>query len=278
MIVPPIIEAPDFVDLLKSKPLIIIHAGNNAREEYNQHHIPNAIYVELNEDLSQKSLDPKFGGRHPLPIIENFNQFLNNSGIHDNSHVIVYDTLNSSNCAARMWWMLKAVGIEKTQVLNGGLKAVEKYNIQSNEIPEFENPPVKYEFSEWKLPTASIDLVSEFSTDNEALIIDVREEKRFKGEEEPLDLLAGHIPNAINLPFKNNLTNKDLFKTPEDLHNQYKDLFNNKNIDKIVIHCGSGVTACHTILALAHAKLPMPKLYVGSWSEWSRNNKPIEKN
>lgn len=278
MFVPPIIEANDFVDLLKSKPLIIIHAGNNAKEEYNQYHMPNAIYVELNEDLSEKSLDPKFGGRHPLPNIENFNQFLNKLGIHENSHVIVYDTMNSSNCAARMWWMLKAASIEKTQVLNGGLKAIEKYNLQTQEIPKIEKSSVKYKFNEWKFPIANIDLITEFSTDEDALIIDVREEKRFNGEEEPLDLIAGHIPNACNLPFKHNLTEEGLFKDSQTLNTQYKDLFQNKNIDKIAIHCGSGVTACHTILAFAHAKLPIPKLYVGSWSEWSRNNKPIEKN
>jgi thiosulfate/3-mercaptopyruvate sulfurtransferase len=234
--------------------------------------------VELNEVLSEKPVDPKFGGRHPLPSIENFNQFLNKLGINEDSHVIVYDTLNSSNCAARMWWMLKAAGIEHTQVLNGGLRAVEKYNIQYHEVSKSKKTSKNYKFHDWKLPIADIDLITEFTVDDEALIIDVREEKRFSGKEEPLDLVAGHIPSAINLPFKSNLTEEGLFKTSKALHAQYKDLLNNKNINKIAIHCGSGVTACHTILAFAHANLPIPKLYIGSWSEWSRNNKPIEKN
>lgn len=109
-------------------------------------------------------------------------------------------------------------------------------------------------------------------------IIDVREEKRYKGEVEPIDLIAGHIPSAINIPFKENLDDGGLFYDAALLKNKYEKIIKNCDIEKTIVHCGSGVTACHTILAMYHAGLGVPKLYVGSWSEWSRNEKPIVTN
>jgi thiosulfate/3-mercaptopyruvate sulfurtransferase len=107
------------------------------------------------------------------------------------------------------------------------------------------------------------------------IVIDVRESQRFKGETEPIDLVAGHIPCATNIPFTTNLDADGLFLSPEELKEKYQKAFENTDSDNRVVHCGSGVTACHTLLAMAVAGLPIPQLYVGSWSEWSRNNREI---
>jgi thiosulfate/3-mercaptopyruvate sulfurtransferase len=105
------------------------------------------------------------------------------------------------------------------------------------------------------------------------LVIDVRDKERFDGNFEPLDLIAGHIPGAINVPYTENLDSNGFFLNPMELRNKYEALFKGFDLGNIVVHCGSGVTACHTLLALAYAGMGMPNLYVGSWSEWSRNNK-----
>jgi thiosulfate/3-mercaptopyruvate sulfurtransferase len=107
------------------------------------------------------------------------------------------------------------------------------------------------------------------------VVIDVREPQRFKGETEPIDLVAGHIPGAINIPFTTNLDENGFILSPEELKVNYQKVFENIDSDNRVVHCGSGVTACHTLLAIAVAGLSLPKLYVGSWSEWSRNNREI---
>ena len=117
--------------------------------------------------------------------------------------------------------------------------------------------------------------VDKASTENTALIIDVRSKERFDGDEEPIDLVAGHIPGAVNVPFTKNLDNAGLFLSPEELRGVYEDVLKDSDPGKVIVHCGSGVTACHTLLALAYAGFEIPKLYVGSWSEWSRNGKPI---
>jgi len=122
---------------------------------------------------------------------------------------------------------------------------------------------------------ANIDEVEKASNSQDYLIIDVRESARYNGEYEPIDLISGHIPNAINIPFSTNLDENGLFLSPEILREKYKNIIDNKKSNEIIVHCGSGVTACHTLLAMAYAGFEIPKLYVGSWSEWSRNGKPI---
>ncbi len=111
--------------------------------------------------------------------------------------------------------------------------------------------------------------------DDNYIVIDVRDKDRFNGEKEPIDLIAGHIPGAINIPFTSNLDSNGFFLAPEKLRNLYLEAIKDRDPDNVIVHCGSGVTACHSILAMAHAGLKVPRLYVGSWSEWSRNNKPM---
>jgi thiosulfate/3-mercaptopyruvate sulfurtransferase len=200
---------------------------------------------------------------------------LGNLGISTESHVVIYDDKNAANAAARFWWMLKSAGHYKVQVLNGGFQAAEKigFPISSEKVAPIPTKP--YPISKWQLPLTDILEVEKISQDKNYMIIDVRDSERYLGIKETMDLIAGHIPNAINVPFTTNLDEKGFFLTPNDLKTKYQNIFNQTEIKNVVVHCGSGVTACHTLLAIAYAGLEIPKLYVGSWSEWSRNNKVI---
>jgi thiosulfate/3-mercaptopyruvate sulfurtransferase len=276
--VSPIIEVSDLFKIIHSETLILIDASNgpNAKSNYNLNHLDEARFVDLNSQLAQIEENVALGGRHPLPPINEFAKTLAQLGISKDSHVIVYDDKNSSNAAARFWWMLRAVGHEKVQVLNGGFAAAEKakFPINSNEVNV--NKSSEYVVSEWQLPIALMDEVEAVSQSENHLVIDVRDAMRYAGETEPIDLIAGHIPGAINVPFTENLDEKGLFLSPEILQKKYEAILKKTEIEKTIVHCGSGVTACHTLLALVYAGFEIPKLYVGSWSEWSRNGKVIE--
>jgi thiosulfate/3-mercaptopyruvate sulfurtransferase len=273
----PIINAQDLIKTNSSSEIILIdaRAGINAEENYKTQHLKGARYIDLNKDLASVEKDPANGGRHPLPSFSKFSEVLSKLGILPSSHVIIYDDKNGSNAAARFWWMLKAIGHENVQVLNGGLQeAVKSGYPVSSEIEVFETAE-KYLISEWKLGLADIDEVEKARTNNQNIVIDVRDKNRFDGLTEPLDLIAGHIPGAVNVPFSENLDENGLFKSSEILAEKYASILKDKPAENIIVHCGSGVTACHTLLAMDYAGIKIPKLYVGSWSEWSRNDREM---
>ena len=269
----PIIEVDELMQISENQNLRIfdVRTGSNAKENYIKKHLEYSVFVDLNSDLAEID-DPKNGGRHPLPKFEDFVKKLGTLGIDENSHVVIYDDKNGANAAARFWWMLRAVGHKNVQVLNGGLQVAQNQNYPLSSVEEY-YPETKYisDYQDWQLPQVWIDDVKKASQDSDSMIVDVRESQRFDGIMEPIDLVAGHIPNAHNFPFIDNLDEKGLFKSPEVLRNLYSELFDNYEKSKIIFHCGSGVTACHSLLALDYAGFDIPNLYVGSWSEWSRN-------
>ena len=269
----PIIEVDELMQISENQNLRIfdVRTGSNAKENYIKKHLEYSVFVDLNSDLAEID-DPKNGGRHPLPTFEDFIKTLGKLGIDKDSHVVIYDDKNGANAAARFWWMLRAVGHKKVQVLNGGLPVAQNQNYPLSSVEEY-YPETKYisDYQDWQLPQVWIDDVKKASQDSDSMIVDVRESQRFDGIMEPIDLVAGHIPNAQNFPFIDNLDEKGLFKSPEVLRNLYSELFDNYEKSKIIFHCGSGVTACHSLLALDYAGFDIPNLYVGSWSEWSRN-------
>jgi thiosulfate/3-mercaptopyruvate sulfurtransferase len=275
----PIIQASELLKLYKTKNLVIVDVSNgkNAKLNYDEKHLDGAQYVDLNTQLAEIKDDLSIGGRHPLPKIENFAQTLSNLGISSKSHVILYDDKNGSNAAARFWWMLKSIGHEKVQVLNGGIQEAEKVNFPMSSKTEIIVQTELYKVTDWKLKIAEMDEVEKVSQNKNHIVIDVRDVERYNGETEPIDLIAGHIPGAINVPLTENLDENGLFLSPNELKNKYEKIFGSVKSDNIIVHCGSGVTACHSLLAIAYAEMEIPKLYVGSWSEWSRNNKIIEK-
>jgi len=273
----PLISATELLALLETKKLVLIDA-RNGKEAFNNYlasHLQGALFVDLNTQLAAIKEDAAEGGRHPLPTLEQFSKVVGALGITPESHVVVYDDKNGANAAARFWWMMKAVGHEKIQVLNGGKQTAEKIGFPMEKGNKKATPVSDYPFSNWQLPQVTLNEVEKATTNPDAIIIDVRETARYKGHVEPLDLIAGHIPNALNVPFLTNLDENGLFLSPSLLKEKYQAILGNIPVENQIVHCGSGVTACHTLLAIASAGLPLPNLYVGSWSEWSRNGKEI---
>lgn len=251
--------------------LILLDArtGKDVKQNYLEKHISGARFIDLDKDLAEIGEDAAFGGRHPLPSVEKFAETLSDLGISEEAHIVVYDDKNASNAAARAWWMLRSFGLEKVQVLDGGMQAAEKEGFEFSSGEERFDKAVLIKKNHWNLPVSSLETVENELTNDSSTVIDVRDAYRYKGESEPIDLVAGHIPGAINIPFSENLDENGNFLSPEILKEKYTQLLQNKP-DHLIIHCGSGVTACHTILALDYAGFPIPDLYVGSWSEWSR--------
>lgn len=269
----PLIQAKILCNMQDDKHLVIIQAGfgETAYAKYLSKHLKGTRFVELNTDLSDIKANAAQGGRHPLPAVQTFAKGVARMGITPHSHVVVYDDNKGANAAARFWWMLKALGHQKVQVLDGGPEEAEQAGFPTNtNIPEVQ-PATAYTTEQWLLPTATLEDVNQASEKNTAVIIDVREPQRYQGITEPIDLIAGHIPGAINKSYLHNLNSHGTFKEASELREIYQEF----TADSTIVHCGSGVTACHTLLSFAVAGLSIPKLYVGSWSEWSRNNKPI---
>jgi thiosulfate/3-mercaptopyruvate sulfurtransferase len=265
------IISPTELKNLPAENLVILDArvGKDVYQNYLNNHIKGARFIDLDKDLAEIGEDAAFGGRHPLPSVEKFAETLSKLGISENAHLVVYDDKNGSNAAARAWWMLKSFGFEKVQVLDGGFQNAEKEGLEfSSGEDVFEKADV-IKKENWDLPTSTLEIVENELINHSSTIIDVRDAYRYKGESEPIDLVAGHIPGAINIPFSENLDENGNFLKPEILKEKYSKLLENKP-ENLIIHCGSGVTACHTILALDYAGLKIPNLYVGSWSEWSR--------
>lgn len=276
----PIINVKSLLESHKEERFLLVDASNgpNSFSNYEQKHLEGAIFVDVNTQLATIETDVAAGGRHPLPSIEDFSKTLGDLGITPQSWVVVYDDKNGANAAARFWWMLRAIGHEKVQVLNGGIQAAEKIGFPINSEPVSITKKENYPCKNWQWPIASINEVEKVTKLSSHTIIDVREAFRYNGESEPIDLIAGHIPGAINIPFTQNLDESGLFLPPDVLKEKYSPILSESSTENTIVHCGSGITACHTLLAIYHAGFAIPKLYVGSWSEWSRNNKPIATN
>lgn len=275
--VSPLIEAEEFAKILNDEKLVVVDAsfGKDAKANYEKKHIHNALFVDLNQQLADIKENVAFGGRHPLPSTEMFSKVLTSVGIQKDSHVVAYDWTNGSLAAARFWWMLRSVGHENVQVLNGGFGAAENVGVPVDDNEVTPREVDLYKTENWILPQADISEVENVTQNKNYLVIDVREKDRYNGVVEPIDLIAGHIPGAVNVPFTTNLRENGHFLSKEELCAKYESLLEGTSTNNVIVHCGSGVTACHTLLAMDYAGLEIPKLYVGSWSEWSRNDKPM---
>lgn len=226
------------------------------RATYESGHIPGAVFVDLDTDLADP---PGLNGRHPLPTPQRFAETLARLGISPQSHVVVYDDV-SGRIGARLWWMLKSIGHEWAQVLDGGFQAWEG-PIETGWVdPE----PADYP------PPESFDRVVGPDELESKTVIDVRAGARYRGDHEPVDPKAGHIPGAVNISTGRSLDTRGRFLSSQDLRNVYADLG-----DSVVLSCGSGVNACHTALAMEVAGMDSPEVYIGSFSEWSRRDLPV---
>lgn len=271
----PLIEINDPALSGANTTLIDARAGQDSYQRYLAGHLKNAAFVDLDKDLAAPVTDASKGGRHPLPNIDNFAALLGTLGITPQSHVVVYDDKAGAFGGARFWWMLRAIGHTQIQVLNGGLKAAIDAGIElSTEAytPAAVSPyPVNGDFND----TVDIYETSLAAHDESRLVIDVRESPRYQGQTEPIDLIAGHIPGALNLPYTYNLDTVGKYLPAETLRKIYEDAIGGITYNDVIVHCGSGVTACHTLLGMDYTGISGPKLYVGSWSEWSRRDLPV---
>lgn len=266
----PIISPKQLKELSAEKLIILdVRNGKDSYQNYLNQHLKNARFVDLEKDLAETNENAALGGRHPLPNIQKFAETVSRLGISEDSHVIIYDDKNGANAAARAWWMLRSFGLKNVQVLDGGIQNAEKEGLEFSAGEESFQKSELIKTKNWLLSQSTLEDVENELLNNSATVIDVRDSYRYKGESEPIDLVAGHIPGAINIPFSENLEENGNFLKPEILKEKYQKLLKNKP-EKLIIHCGSGVTACHTILALAYAGFEIPNLYAGSWSEWSR--------
>ncbi|MEM7027838.1 MAG: sulfurtransferase [Pseudomonadota bacterium] len=231
------------------------------KQNYNLSHIPGAIYLDLMEDLSGPPITNK--GRHPLPTDEAMNQLFANIGITSDMQVFVYDD-QAGAFAARLWWMLKHMQHECVAVVDGGWQAWKNAGHPTT------NEVVTTTSSDFQTSANQGDVVLIDDLETVSCLIDSRDPARYRGELEPIDPIAGHIPGAKNRFWQVNLTEQGVFKDRETLYLEWQELLGSSNADDAVVYCGSGVTACHNLLSASHAGLPMPRLYAGSWSEWSR--------
>lgn len=274
----PVIKAEELKGLKDKYVLVDARAGSpGIKEKYLESHLKGSLFVDLDGQLADIKPNAADGGRHPLPTPQKFGEVLMQLGIGPNSRVVVYDDKNGANAAARFWWMMRAIGHEKIQVLDGGMQAAIAAGFPTSSGEEKPGTAEPYLVKEWKLLMADMNEVEKVAQDKHYLVIDVRDAYRYRGEKEPIDLVAGHIPGAVNIPFSTNLDEKGFYLSPSELKAKYTQALDGRDADEVIVHCGSGVTACHTLLAMDYAGMEIPKLYVGSWSEWSRNDKPIGK-
>jgi thiosulfate/3-mercaptopyruvate sulfurtransferase len=273
-----IIKASEIKPLSIAGDTVIIDArgGADAEDRFETSHLEGALFVNLETDLSIKPENAAVGGRHPLPEAIQFGALLGTLGITPSTRIIVYDDKRGAMAAARFWWMMKAIGHEEVYVVSGGLEAIQEAGLNITDETEtlLTEYPV-YPVENWVSPVANLEKVAEAVANDDYLVIDVRENFRFRGESEPIDLIAGHIPGTINIPYTGNMDTLGNFLSAEELREKYKAVLGQHEPAKIIVHCGSGVTACHTILALEEAGFEGAQLYVGSWSEWSRNDRPV---
>jgi thiosulfate/3-mercaptopyruvate sulfurtransferase len=240
--------------------------------DYTAAHIPGAVYAHLDRDLS----GPKTGtnGRHPLPDADALKATLGRLGIASGVQVVAYDQDNGMY-ASRLWWLLRSMGHDAVAVLDGGLQ---KWSAEGRATTSGPNtrPPRAFEGSPRPGMAADAALVASLAGKPDWRLVDARAPERYRGETEPLDRTPGHIPGATNHFFQWNLNESGTFKSPEALRAQLSESLGDVPPDRIICYCGSGVTACHNLLALEHAGLTGAMLYPGSWSEWSSDpSRPV---
>lgn len=271
--IPPIVDADWLAARLDRVVVVDVRwePGSDGRtgwEAYLESHIPGAVFVDLERDLSGTA--GRVVGRHPLPDPERFAGTMQRLGVSDGDTVVAYDDAGGAH-AARLVWMLRVTGHEAA-LLDGGLDAWGRDLSGAVTV----RPQGDFPMAAWPEDAlADADLVDALRERDDAVVIDARDADRYRGEREPYDEKAGHIPGAVSAPYEDNLDASGRFARPEQLKDRFASLGTDE-ADEVVVYCGSGVTSCHTLLALERAGIEGARLYAGSWSGWSTDeDRPI---
>lgn len=244
------------------------------REQYLTSHIPGAVYASLSHDMA----GPKTGsnGRHPLPSIDALSATLGRLGIGSHTQVVAYDQ-DSGMYASRLWWLLRYAGHDAVAVLDGGWAKWIREGRPTQSGEETRSPGT-FVASPRPDMRVSVDEVSAQLGNPKTLLVDARAPERYEGQTEPIDRVPGHIPGAVNRHYRANAGDDFTLLPAQQLRDEFLKVLGSREPSQAVMYCGSGVTACQNLLAMAHAGLPGARLYAGSWSEWSADpGRPIEK-
>ncbi|MGD8742488.1 MAG: sulfurtransferase [Granulosicoccaceae bacterium] len=273
-----LISADDLARQLGQSDLCVIDCRFNLNEvtagqaSYDEGHIPGAVYAHLDNDLAGKKTG--VNGRHPLPDRESLAARLREWGVNRDSQLVAYDAQGGA-MASRLWWLLRWLGHDKVAVLDGGWKAwCESGGQLTTDVPD--RQPGDFTAGDILSPAVPVEELQQLLVEHTVSLIDARDPGRFRGEQEPLDPVAGHVPGATNHFFMRNLDESGRFLPPEALRKLWTPYLEDNSAASVVHMCGSGVTACHNLLAMQHAGLSGARLYVGSWSEWcSDPDRPV---
>ena len=240
---------------------------------YAKAHVPGAVFAHVDRDLSAPR--SPHSGRHPLPTPEAAAKLFGRLGIDATKKVVAYDQ-NNGVYASRLWWMLRWLGHDSVAVLDGGFaKWTREGRPVSTDVPQV--APTKFATTR-VLPTVNATGIAASLPRHGLLLLDARAAERYRGEAEPIDPVAGHIPGALNRPYTRNVHDDGTFRSPRELRSEFEAMLHGRPPDDLVHYCGSGVTACHNLLAMTIAGYPLTRLYPGSWSEWiTDRRRPIAK-
>jgi len=275
----PLISVETLRDHLDDPEWIVVDCRFNlmrpqaGREAYRSGHIQGAFYADLDQDLAAVPSSVG-GGRHPLPDADSLRRLFGAWGVGVGRTVVVYDDAGGA-IAARLWWLLRWMGHEQSAVLDGGLMAWQAAGLPLT-CDEAKLIAARYEGPSGHMPVVDARQVTTGLMQKRLILMDARGADRFSGQHEPLDKVAGHVPGAINAPFQENLDTDQSFRSPNELAAVYRELLGDRQASEVTCMCGSGVTACHTLLALEVAGLSGASLYPGSWSDWiSSGERPV---
>ena len=276
----PLISTSELAARLRDPSLVIVDTRHDLAQpehwgeaQYSASHIPGARFAHLDRDLSARKTGTN--GRHPLLSPEAAAAVLSRLDIDATKHVVVYDQ-QSGQYAARLWWMLRWLGHDAVAVLDGGFdRWVREGRPVTTDVP----PPGEASFAvRHGVATSDANEVQASLAGADLTLVDARAPERYSGENEPLDPVAGRIPGALNRFWSTNVNPDGTFKTPEAIRSEFAALLGDTPLDRVVHYCGSGVTACHNLLAMEVAGLPGTRLYPGSWSEWCADaSHPVER-
>ena len=274
------VGAPELLEHIEDPEWVVVDCRFNlqkpaaGRLAWESGHIPGAQYADLDRDLAAAVKPNGAGGRHPLPDPDRFAETVKNCGIGSGSTVIAYDDAGNA-VAARLWWLLRWLGHERVAVLDGGLDG---WTAAGGGLTTTTQTPERGALvpKPGSQPVIDADQVQTDLNNDELILLDARATDRFMGRQEPIDRRAGHVPGAANAPFSDNLDADKCLRPPAELQAYYRALIADRPLESVACMCGSGVTACHTLLALEAAGMRGAALYVGSWSDWISSGKRPE--